>query len=385
VKVLHVAPSIEQSYGGPTQSLAGYAIASRAAGITVSVAAPRCSSEDVDSFSARAGAIDLHLFPSVGKGGFVTSPSLVKWVGSAAKSFDAVHVHGLFNPTSSFSARAAITSRAPTVIRPFGTLSKYTFHHRRTSLKRAYFGAIDRRNLQGVRAVHFTTDRERDEAAWHGIDFLGRAYFIPPPSIDDESAATPARDIDDGNVLFLGRVNPIKNLESLIDAWPLVRRRAAHLILEIVGDGEPAYVASLRDRVIRNGTDSSVVFRGFLTGDKKAAALARATVVVLPSHHDNFCVAAVEAISAGIPVVVSREVHLADFVERENLGKVVSGDSASLADAIVSVAGDSRLRDHVGTRGRQLVVANFSPAAIGQLLSRMYEAITERKAEPAKS
>jgi glycosyltransferase involved in cell wall biosynthesis len=383
VKVLHVAPSIQQSYGGPTQSLAGYAVASRSAGIEVAVAAPRCSSEDLESFKARAGAIDLHLFQSVGRGGFVTSPSLVKWVSAVAGSFDAVHVHGLFNPTSSFSARAAIASRAPTVIRPFGTLSKYTFHHRRTSLKRAYFGAIDRRNLLAASAVHFTTERERDEAAWHGIDFAGRSFVIPPPSIDENSSSQPANRYDD-TVLFLGRINPVKNLESLIDAWPLVRRKASHLILEIVGDGDAAYVATLRDRVMKNGTDSSVIFRGFLTGEKKAAALSRASVVVLPSHHENFGVAAIEAIRAGVPVVLSREVHLADFVEREKLGKIVEGNSAPLADAIVEVAGDSSLRQRVATRGSDLVSANFSPAAVGKLLSRMYQTITERKAEPAR-
>jgi glycosyltransferase involved in cell wall biosynthesis len=359
-------------------------VASRTAGIDIAVAAPRCSPEDLESFKARAGAIDLHLFPSVGKGGFVTSPSLVKWVAGIARSFDAVHVHGLFNPTSSLSARAAIASRSPTVIRPFGTLSKYTFHHRRTSLKRAYFGAIDRRNLQGASAMHFTTERERDEAAWHGIDFGGRSFVIPPPSVDDESPAQSENRYDD-TVLFLGRINPVKNLESLLDAWPLVRRKAPHLILEIVGDGDAAYVATLRDRAIRNGTDNSVKFRGFLTGEKKAVALSRASLVVLPSHHENFGVAAIEAIRAGIPVVLSREVHLADFVEREKLGKVVEGTSGDLADAIIEVAGDSRLRQRVATRGSDLVSANFSPAAVGKLLSRMYQTISERKAEPAKS
>jgi glycosyltransferase involved in cell wall biosynthesis len=365
--------------------LAGYAIASQTVGISVSVAAPRCAKQDVDSFTARAGEVDLHLFGSVGKGGFVTSPALVKWVGSAAKSFDAVHVHGLFNPTSSFAARAAISAHAATVIRPFGTLSKYTFHHRRTSLKRAYFGAVDRRNLQSARAVHFTTERERDEAAWHAIDFSNRAYVIPPPSVDDAFAPVTLEENPEGNILFLGRINPVKNLELLIDAWPLVRQKAPHLILEIVGDGEPEYVAALRERVVRNGTDTSVVFRGFLTGEKKMNTLSKASVVVLPSHHENFGVAAVEAVRAGIPVVLSPEVHLADFVARENLGRVARGDAASLADAILSVADDEVMRARVRSRGRDLVIASFSPAIIGELLSQMYRAITEPRAAPAIS
>src|SRR5437868_5181647 len=90
VKVLHVAPSIAQSYGGPTYSLAGYIVASRLAGIDVIVAAPHCAPEDVDAFVSRAGKTELHLFRSVGGGAFAASPTLVRWVKSVAESFDVV-------------------------------------------------------------------------------------------------------------------------------------------------------------------------------------------------------------------------------------------------------------------------------------------------------
>lgn len=383
MKVLHVAPSIEQSYGGPTQSLAGYAVASRTAGIDVSIAAPRCGPEDVDAFTNTAGSVDLRLFPSFGAGGFATSAPLVRWVKQAAANYDVVHVHGLFNPTSSFSAAAAITANAPTVIRPFGTLSRYTFEHRRTALKSVWFNRVERQNLRSARAIHFTTDRELEEAAWHGLDFSGRSHVIPPPSLDERLLESREPRSDDGIVLFIGRLNPIKNLEALIDAWPIVRSRASDLLLEIVGDGDPAYVSKLRQRVQRNGTDSSVVFRGFLGGENKQRALSRARMFVLPSHHENFGIAALEAVSAGLPVILSRHVQLADFVERERLGRITDGSPPALAESILTVARDDSLIESVWSRGPQVVSANFSPAAIGQLLSQMYLAATEPSAYSA--
>jgi len=51
--------------------------------------------------------------------------------------------------------------------------------------------------------------------------------------------------------------------------------------------------------------------------------------------------------------------------------------AASLAEAIISVAQDASLRERVVTHGREVVFANFSAAAIGELLSRMYQAITQ--------
>jgi len=383
VKVLHVAPSIEQSYGGPTQSLAGYAVASRTAGIDVSIAAPRCSAADLDVFKAIAGPVDLHLFPSIGHGGFVTSPDLVAWVRKHARQYDAVHVHGLFNPTSSLSARTAIAAKTPTVIRPFGTLSKYTFYHRRTPLKHVWFSRIERPNLTAARAIHFTTDRERSEAEWHSIDFSGRAHVVPPPSLDSVTREKSAAHSDDGIVLFVGRINPIKNLEALINAWPIVRSKTPHLLLEIVGDGDESYVNELRERVRLKGMDSSVIFRGFLRGEAKEKALARARLFVLPSHHENFGLAALEAISAGIPVVLSHEVQLADFVERERLGKITETAPEALAESILEVSANLSLIESVRTRGADVVSANFSPAAIGQLLSKMYQAAMEPIAERA--
>jgi glycosyltransferase involved in cell wall biosynthesis len=380
VKVLHVAPSIAQSYGGPTYSLAGYVVASRLAGIDVTVVAPRCASEDVDAFLSRAGETELHFFRAVGSGAFAASPSLVSWVKQSAKSFDALHVHGLFNSISSLSARAAIGSDAALVLRPFGTLSRYTFRHRRTALKQAYFAIVEKRNLQAAEALHFTSDTERREADWHGVDFSGRAYVIPPPSLAGITR-NDRRDgsNDGGKVLFMGRINPIKNLESLLDAWLFVRRAMPGALLELAGEGDPNYVASLQRRASMNGIASSVAFRGFVSKEKKDRLLSTATLLVLPSHHENFGVVVLEALEAGVPVVVSPEVHLADFVKTEGVGKVAVANPPILADAILSVLRDDELKNRARDFGPSIVERNFSPPAIGKLLSEMYGAAVERK------
>lgn len=386
MKVLHVAPSIAQSYGGPTYSLAGYVVASRLAGIDVTVASPRCAPEDIDAFISRAGKTDLHLFRSLGGGAFATSPTLVRWVNASAKDFDVVHVHGLFNSISSLSARAAIGSHAAVVLRPFGTLSKYTFRHRRTALKQAYFALLERKNLRGAGALHFTSEAERQEADWHGVDFTGRAYVIPPPSLAEKQRETTHENDDDGSsVLFLGRIDPIKNLESLLDAWLLVRRANPSVILELAGDGDPDYVATLQRRANMNGVGSSVAFRGFASAEKKERLFRSAAMLVLPSHHENFGVVVLEALEAGVPVVVSPDVHLADFVKSEGVGKVAVANPPILADAILSVLADNDMRNRARNFGPSIVERNFSPASIGKLLSEMYFSVVEQKRASASN
>lgn len=353
-------------------------MASQRAGIEVSIAAPRCAPADVESFLSRAGSVDLRLFSAFGANAFITSPALIKWVRHAAKAYDIVHVHGLFNPTSSLSARLALASTT-TVLRPFGTLSRYTFQHRRTALKKAYITLLERRTLRRAAALHFTTERERSEANWHGVDFSGRAYVIPPPSLAPAGGTRARGNEAVGNrVVFLGRINPVKNLECLLDAWAIVRRRVPTAQLEIAGDGEPVYVATLKLHASRAGIADSVAFVGFVSGTEKSNLLASAGVVVLPSHHENFGIAVLEAVETGVPVIVSPEVHLADFVREHGVGRITQPDAHSLSDAIVDVLCDPRIQQSVRNRGAGIVAEHFSPTAIGELLSKMYREAIDR-------
>src|SRR5215211_3026774 len=176
MRILHVAPSIARAYGGPTQSLSGYVTASRLLGASVNVVAPEATKSEIDEMEAATGAGNVRTFPAFGRGAFVVSPTLTSWVRSNADKFDLVHVHGLFNPVSTLSCRAAIKAAVPVVLRPFGTLSRYTFEHRRSGLKRAYFSTLERGNVTNCNGVHFTTDTEREEAAWHGVPLDSRAH-----------------------------------------------------------------------------------------------------------------------------------------------------------------------------------------------------------------
>lgn len=381
MRVLHVAPSIARSYGGPTESLAGFAVASGHAGIEVSIAAPLCASDEADSFAARAPNAALHLFPAFGTGAFVISPTLLRWVARFADGYDAVHVHGLFNPISSFGARAALRRGGALVIRPFGTLSRYTFQHRRTALKNIYFSMIERQNLLGAAALHFTTTTERDDAAWHGIDFVGRSHVVPPPAHRDVARPANKRTgAEPATVLFLGRIVPVKNLECLLDAWTSVRRSNPGAILVVAGTGDGPYVASLRRRATAQGFAASVKFRGFVSGAEKEDLLASASVLVLPSLHENFGMSVIESIHAGVPVVISPEVQLAEFVRRHQMGKVVPSDPSLLAKAILDVLSDDALTTHTRRHGAEVVGRYFSFPVIGQLLSEMYRSANERVA-----
>jgi glycosyltransferase involved in cell wall biosynthesis len=256
------------------------------------------------------------------------------------------------------------------VVRPFGTLSRYTIAHRRGALKRAYMKLIDAPNLREVSAIHFTTDEERQESMWHEIRWGDRAFVVPPPWVAPSLAAPPALNGNSSEVLFISRLHPVKNIELLLDAWPLVVQRRPDARLTIAGEGTPAYVRGLKNA---SGLESkSVRFVGHASTAAKSELLSGASVFVLPSFHENFGIAVLEALAAGVPVVITAEVQLSRFVSDHSLGFIAERSTLHMADAIISALDDRSLRAHCRAEGPALVARYFSPSTVGSQLSGMY-------------
>lgn len=369
-------PNASRAYGGPTQSLVGYAQAARAAGLAVAVAAPEPPPEDAAWLREQLPGASFHFFRGLGRSAFSVAPGLLMWLARAGRRFDVVHVHGLFNPTSSLAARIRLWQGRPLVIRPFGTLSRYTFAHRRTGLKRLYLRLIDGPTLRRTHAVQFTTNAERREAARLRLHQDARSHVVPPPYRPTRApggGASPpeASKARRPTLLFLSRLHPVKNVESLLRAWPRVADALPDARLVLAGDGEPAYVATLKEQA---APLDAVSFAGFVTGDEKERLLRAAHAFVLPSHHESFGVAVLEALAAGLPIVITPEVQLASFVAEHGLGQVVPPEPEALAAALTAALTDAALQARCRAQAPALVEDHFSPAAVGQKLRAMYEA-----------
>lgn len=383
MRVLHVIPSIERRTGGPAHNLVEYANALAAAGLSVHIATRRSAVEEMQWFHSKAPGAEVIAFGARGELGLSRSPALLRWLRRAARQFDVIHVWGLFNLISSPAARVARERGAAAVITPLGTLSRYSFSYRRARLKKLYFRLVDQPNLCGVSGIHFESEAERDEAGRIDLRLHGRSWVIPPPftmpPVEPRCVHQRAR-----RVLFLSRLHPKKNLELLLDAWPEVTRAWPDAELVIAGDGDPVYEQSLREYARRAvGESGGVSFLGFVKQDEKAAVFASSDVFVLPSLHENFGVAVMEATAYGVPVVISPDVQLSPFVERNGLGVVVPREREALASAVLRVLADDGLRERCARNGPAAVADEFSPLAIGRQIAGMYAEAIQRGAAQA--
>jgi glycosyltransferase involved in cell wall biosynthesis len=119
-----------------------------------------------------------------------------------------------------------------------------------------------------------------------------------------------------------------------------------------------------------------VRFVGFVGADEKASLHAEADLFILPSKHENFGVAALEALAAGVPVIVTREVQLAGFIACHRLGEVVGATAGELSHAIIALWRDAARRASCGARAPRLVDEAFSARRIGLALREMYDRVS---------
>jgi len=374
MRMIQIAPSLDRLYGGPVYSVVAFARAAGAAGIEVTIAGPTPPAQELEWVHTELPEMTIRTFPTVGADAFILSLPLVMWLRRHASEFDVIHVHGLLNPVSSLSALAAIRKNVPLVLHPFGTLSQYTFKHRRRWLKKTYFRLLDGPNLRAAGAIHFTTATERDEARLHRLEWGGRAHVIPPPWIGaNVQSANRIIDRPGVNVLIIARLHPVKNIEGLLDAWTTVVRRVPDARLTIGGDGKSDYMRELCARVARLRIESSVRFTGFVRAAEKAQLLSEADLFVLPSYHENFGVVVLEALAAGIPVVITPEVQIGSFVLEHALGRVAKRSPAEFAEAIIGALADTHLRVRCRDMAPSLLTEHFAPEKVGIMLRNMYE------------
>lgn len=126
---------------------------------------------------------------------------------------------------------------------------------------------------------------------------------------------------DSKRILFLGRIAKIKGLDLLIPAFAKLAKERTDIYLIIAGkDDGDGYEKIIRDLVIRYNIEEKVIFVGFVREEEKKELFSRCNLFVMPSYSENFGIAIVEAIAAGLPVIITNQVGIADDIQKYNLG-----------------------------------------------------------------
>jgi glycosyltransferase involved in cell wall biosynthesis len=266
------------------------------------------------------------------------SRALPTWLRENGNRFDCVVVHGIWQHHSFAVWQRFHKTAIPYFVFPHGMLDpwfKRTFRLKHLK-KWLYWPWGDYRVLRDTAAVIFTSEEERLRA--RQSFWLYRAKEkISPLGIEEPHRAGPeARNLflakfpeieKTRMLLFLGRIHPTNGCDLAIDALP---RRASEeqVTLVLGGPDQDGWTQQLRQRVARMDIAPRVTFAGMLQGPLKRGAFENADAFILPSHREDFEIAVIEALSFGLPVLISDRVSIWREIVADHAGYVEPDDLA---------------------------------------------------------
>jgi len=231
-----------------------------------------------------------------------------------------------------------------------------------------------------VRRIHHAPG-SRVELLHPGIDAPSEGPALPPSRLQAFRSlfAKPGELL----VTFTGRMDLEKGIDTLINAFALLRRRRPDVRLALAGRG--VLQPMIEEHLEKLGLKGSVSLPGYLEGEVLSAFYQVGDIHVCPSHYEPFGLVVLEAMRAGMPVVVSDTGGLRDIVSAPRTGRrAPPRDPAALASALEELARDPGLRKRLGESGRTHALEQFAWPRLAREAGRLYgKAASSRKAVSA--
>jgi D-inositol-3-phosphate glycosyltransferase len=186
-----------------------------------------------------------------------------------------------------------------------------------------------------------------------GVDI---SHFYPIP--EDEAKEFIGIPPCDHMLLFVGRIEPLKGIDTLIEALSIMRKDHVFVCLTVIGgnpetdqDDNKSEMARLQLLREKYGLEDLIAFLGSRSQDTLPYYYSAADAVVVPSQYESFGLVALEAMACGTPVVASQVGGLAFLIQDGVTGYTVPADDPqALADRLTTLVNNPELRQRMGER-----------------------------------
>jgi glycosyltransferase involved in cell wall biosynthesis len=378
VNIVHVIPGLTHERGGPPAVLQALARHQAEAGHRVTVLTTDQGQRRGERAVEIDGRVEAARAPVWGPDRVAYAPAFPGLVRRQLRGADVCHVHSVFTYPVHVAVREAHRAGVPVVLRPCGVLHRLRLS--RSSLqKRAYLALWGRHVRRCCTAWHYTSTDEAEQSwPWDSSPRFVLGLGLDPESfaVDREQAR---RDVarrwpeigDAPYVLFLSRLHPQKRPDLLTAAFARGGPRGFKLVLAGPDEG------GLRTPQAREALQSltaagRVVTTGTVTGDDKLALLAGARLFALPSEHENFGLAVLEALGAGTPVLATPQVDAAREAAEAGVAEVVPPEIALWRDRMADLLAEPEVAPSFVSAARRWVERHHSWRRITEQLADRY-------------
>lgn len=379
VRTLHTIFSLHNKLGGAVHAALGVCQHLAEAGQPVEIAATIGPGDDLEYLG--------HAYPDVRTRTFErsfpkrqwNSAEFGRWASGALGNYDLVEIHTIFAGITWSAARACKRAGKPYFVRPHGSLDPFDLQ-KKAGLKKLLGPLLVRPVLAGADAVLLTSTLEADRLVTYGARVKRLVVPLPvplPQAAGDGPAFRSRHNIpaDAIVVLFMSRLDYKKGLDFLIPAMGKLRGEFSKLWFVMAGAGQDAFTTRIDIWLTENGMAGRTSKVGFISGKEKLDALASADLFALPSLNENFGIVLIEAMHAGLPLLISDEVYIHKEIENAGAGLICRPETSSVTEKLRILLADSKKRQAMGAKGRELVQQRYRPEAATDLLLQTYRGV----------
>ena len=362
MEVLHIVPTLSPLDGGTTSSVLDLATGLQRLGVSVTVATTTGHGKEdfswKDGESVEREGVRIVYFRRHWPKSWKYSPGMRRWLQESISRYDILHTHSLFCYPEIPAINSAKSQGIPVVLSPAGMHDAWSLSQRRWK-KLPYYHLIERRVLRKTDVIHVTAESEK--RGFISTPYYDKCVVIPLGVKVDNCVVGPkvkkAKGLD---LLFLARIHPKKGLPVLFRSISSLLALGMDVRLTIAGDGDPQYVADMKELCRTLGIWEHVQFIGFVEGEAKQDLICRSDLYVLPSYQENFGISVVEAMAYGLPVIITDQIGISGDIVRFGAGVVVPADSEKdVVEAIVKLSDGKRSED-AGQAGISLFEREYS-------------------------
>ncbi|MDX2067873.1 MAG: glycosyltransferase [Haliscomenobacter sp.] len=378
MKTLHLTPAYKPAYvyGGPTLSVSRLVEAlSQQDHVTEVLTTTANGKKELVVVTSQSQMLDGVLctyYPRLTGDHTHFSPALLVAFLRKLNKTSIIHIHSWWNlvviPALFFCRIRGIRP----VLSPRGMLSPYTLQN---PIKRLFHQVIGRWLLRGT-VLHATSLQEAQQA----LSLIPNwPHFILPNIIELPTLGTfhhKSTTVDSCRFIILSRIHPVKGLEMFFAALAELDFKWK---LQIVGEGDIAYMASLKQLVFDYGIANQIEWLGWLNGTEKFQSLANADLFVLPSLSENFANVVLESLATGTPVIISDQVGLHDYVSAKNLGWVVPLNKEAWVQALQTAWEARSLRTQIRAQAPALIHEDFGAEQLAKQYLAAYQQFSQKK------
>ncbi len=384
MKYLFVVPYFvpAYSYGGPVKGVYARAVHLAARGHEVTV----CTSDVLDAHGRYQGplhevreGVEVVRFRVLSnflayRFNYFRVWGYRKWLSQHAGDYDFIFLHDFFTQFTADGARICASAGVPYSVTPHGVLNptrveakrwikQFFLARKRHILKHAHFAVALTREEELVLQGHI--DHKRIERIPNGVDlqeFVGtevfRGRFRNRFGLENHPL-----------VLYVGRIHRIKGIDILVRAFSKVLQKIPGARLAIVGPDD-GHLSSVKQVIAAEGVGDAVLFTGLQQGDTLKEALADAELYAFTSYDEGLPMSVLEAAASGLPCVISRYCNVPEVAEA-GAGYVLENEPQQVAERIITLLQDEKLRTAMGRRGQKMVKEYFTWEAVVERLETL--------------